>query len=80
MSECGSFLFFVGFSGVVNFFCDKIEFVADFFFQCAVETGLVADVTLASVNGYFQEEAILVTIDEYLLYFLEVSAFFAFFP
>jgi hypothetical protein len=74
------FLFFVSFFGVVDLFCDKFKLFTAAFFQCAVETGLVADVTLAGIDGYFEEEAILVTINEYLLYFLGMSAFFAFFP
>jgi hypothetical protein len=74
------FLFFVSFAGVVNFFCDKFELFAAALLQRPVETGLVAYVALASINGYFQKQAILVAIDEYLLYFLGVSAFFAFFP
>lgn len=35
---------------------------------------------LAGIDGHFEQEAVLVAVDEYLLYFLEVSAFFAFFP
>ena len=74
------FLLFVGFFGVVDLFSDKFEFIAAVFFQRPVETGLVAHVTLPGVDGYFQKQAVLVTVNEYLLYFLEMSALFAFFP
>jgi len=45
-----------------------------------VEAGLVADVALAGVNGYFEDEAVLVAIDEYLFYLLKMAALFTLFP
>ncbi len=73
-------LFFVDFFWVVDFFCDKIELFAAVFLQRTVKTGLVTYVALAGIDGYFKDQAVLVTIDEYLFHFLDVAAFFAFLP
>jgi hypothetical protein len=37
-------------------------------------------VALACIDGHFKHEAVLVAVDEYLLYLLEVPALLAFFP
>ena len=73
-------LFFVGFLRIVGLFCDKYELSAVFLLQCPVKAGLVADVALAGIDGYFQNQAVLVAIYEYLLYSLEVAALLAFLP
>ena len=74
------FFIFVDFFGVVNLLCDKFEFHPGICPDGAVKAGLIADVALAGVDGHFQNQAILVAIDEYLFDFLAVAAFFAFFP
>ena len=76
----GLALYSVNFFGVVDFFCDKFELFAAAFLQGPVKTGLVACVALAGVNSYFENKAVLVAIDKYLLYFLEVPTFLTFFP
>ena len=73
-------LLFVSFFGVVDFFCDEFQLVVTVPLQLPVEAGLVADVTLAGINGHFQEKVVLVAVDKYLLYFLCVAALFALFP
>jgi len=74
------FPFFVDFFRVIGLFCDKFQLFAATLFQGTVETGLVACVALAALDRYFQKQAILVAVDKYLLDFLDVAAFFAFFP
>jgi hypothetical protein len=71
---------FIGLFRVVDLFCNKLKLLCGIGSQRPVKTGLVADVALAGVDGHFQNQAILVTIDEYLFDFLPVAAFFAFFP
>ncbi len=71
---------FVNFLGVIDLLCDKLQLFVTAGLQCPVKAGLVSDVALAGVDGHFKDNAILVAIHEYLFYFLNVSAFFAFLP
>ena len=80
LAAFGSVLFFVNFFWVVNLFCDKYQLFVAVLHQCTVKTGLVARVALAGIDGYLEDETVLVAIDEYLFYFLKMAAFFAFFP
>lgn len=73
-------LFFVGLFRIVDFLFNKGQLFIGIFLQCPVKTGLIAHMTLAGVNGYLDNQAVLVAIDKYLLNFLPVAAFFAFFP
>lgn len=58
---------------VEDLFGDKFELFRSPFFQSAVETGLVADVALARIDGNFEDDAILVAIDEDLADLLDVA-------
>lgn len=60
----------VDFFRIEDLLCDEIQLFVSVFLQCPIETGLITDVALAGIDGYFENQAILVTIDEYLLYFL----------
>jgi len=73
-------LFLVDFFGVVNLFCNKLKHVSGPLFQPAVEAGLITRVTLAGIYAHFEEKAILVAIDKYLLDLLKMAAFFTLFP
>jgi len=73
-------LFFVGFFRVVDFLFNKHQLFTGILLQCPVKTGLIAHMALAGIDGYLENQAVLVAIDKYLLYFLPVAAFFAFFP
>jgi len=72
--------FFVGFFRVVDLLSDKLQIFVGIFLQCPVKTGLIAHVALAGIDSHFENQAVLVAIDKYLLYFLAVAAFFAFLP
>ncbi len=73
-------LLLVDFFRVVDLISNEFEFLIGFAFQCPVKTRLITGVALAGVDSYFENQAVLVAIDKYLLYFLPVAAFFAFFP
>jgi len=70
-------LFFIDSLGVVDLLGYEFEFsVCDL----AIEAGLIADVALALVDGDFEDDTVLVAINQYLFDHLEMAAFFAFFP
>ena len=65
---------------VVDFFRNEFKFILGIIPQRPIKARFISNVALALLNGYFENEAILVAIDEYLPHFLDVSAFFALFP
>lgn len=71
---------FVGFFWVVHLFSDEFKLLIGVFLKCPVEAGLVADVALSGVHGDFQNQTILVAINEDLFDFLEVTALLTFLP
>ena len=75
-----SLLFLVGLTWIIYLFSDEFQPFRAFLYHGAVEAGLVADMALSGIDGDFQQKAILVAIDEYLMYFLDMTAFFALLP
>jgi len=70
----------VDFFGIVNLICDKFQPFVCVLLQSTVKAGPITNVALASIGDYFENQAILVTIDEYLFYFLDVAALLALLP
>jgi len=70
----------VSFLGVVDLLCDKLELVFTARFECAVKARLVSDVTLSGIDADLKHNTILVTVDKYLLYLLDMSGLFSLFP
>ena len=77
---CFLALFFVGLFRIVDLLFDKLQLFIEFLLQCPVKTGLITHVALAGIDGYLENQAVLVAVDKYLLHFLAVAALFAFFP
>ena len=75
-------LFTVDFFWVIDPFCDEFQLVVCVILrlQCTVKTGPITNVALPGIDGYFENQAVLVAIDQYLFYFLEVAALLAFLP
>jgi hypothetical protein len=71
---------FVSFLGIKDLLCDIFKVFVTAGLQGPVKAGLVSDVTLAGVDGHFEDDTVLVTIHEYFFYFLNVAAFLAFLP
>ena len=73
-------LLFIDFFRIIDLFCLKFQLFIGALVQYPVKTGLVTDMTLAGIDGYFENQAVLVAINEYLFHFLEMAAFLALLP
>ena len=71
---------FVDFVWVVDLLGDIFQLFVTVLFQCPVKAGIVADVALACIDAYFEDNTVLVAIHQYLFYFLKMPALFAFLP
>ena len=80
MQDKMSLLLLISRFRVIDFFGDRFKFAAASALQCPVEARLVSDVALALVNGHFQDQAVLVAVNENPIHFLHMPAFFAFPP
>ena len=73
-------LLFVSFCGVVDLFSDEFQLLIGVFLKCPVEAGLIADMALAGIYGDFENQTILIAVDEYLFHPLEMAALLALLP
>jgi len=63
----------VCFLGVEGLFGDKLQLFGVVSFYSPVKAGLVADVTLAGINGDLENQAVLVAVNKYLLDLLNMA-------
>jgi hypothetical protein len=73
-------LFLVGLFRVVDLLSNEFQALIGSALEGAVEAGLVTDVALAGIDGYLEDKAVLIAIDQNLLDLLAVPALFALSP